>query len=119
MNLDISVVGIRLARQQRLDLAAPSLHFQSFEQVEPFLFGRHILLRFGEFDERDRIKQFIVKTAERTKSVFELGALAHDFLRGFGIVPKIGIFGFGVQFGQAAGGSFDVKDASSAIPSIA
>jgi hypothetical protein len=40
-------------------------------------------------------------------------------LCGFGIVPKIGIFGFGVQFSQAAGGSFDVKDASSAIPSIA
>jgi hypothetical protein len=40
-------------------------------------------------------------------------------LRRFGIVPKVGIFGLGVQFGKAAGGGIDVKDASSAIPSIA
>jgi hypothetical protein len=40
-------------------------------------------------------------------------------LRGFGIVPKVGIFSLGVQFGEAASGSFDVKDASSAIPWIA
>jgi hypothetical protein len=40
-------------------------------------------------------------------------------LRGFGIVPEIGIFGFGVQFGKTTRGSLDVKDASSAIPWIA
>jgi hypothetical protein len=40
-------------------------------------------------------------------------------LRGIGIVPKIGIFDFGVQFGKAPGCDIDVKDASSAIPGIA
>jgi hypothetical protein len=35
-------------------------------------------------------------------------------LRGFGVVPEIGVFGFGVQFGEAASRLFDVKDASSA-----
>jgi hypothetical protein len=40
-------------------------------------------------------------------------------LRGFGIVPKIWVPGLGVQLGKAAGGGIDVKDASSAIPSIA
>jgi hypothetical protein len=40
-------------------------------------------------------------------------------LRGIGIVPEIGIFDFGIQFGETARGSIDVKDASSAIPWIA
>jgi hypothetical protein len=40
-------------------------------------------------------------------------------LRGLGIVPEIGIFDLGVQFGKAAFGDIDVKDASSAIPRIA
>jgi len=40
-------------------------------------------------------------------------------LRGFGVVPKVWVFGLGVQLGKAAGGGIDVKDASSAIPSIA
>jgi hypothetical protein len=40
-------------------------------------------------------------------------------LRTFGIVPKVGVFGLGIQFGKAARRSIDVKDASSAIPSIA
>jgi hypothetical protein len=40
-------------------------------------------------------------------------------LRGFGVVPEIWVPGLGVQFGKAADGGIDVKDASSAIPSIA
>jgi hypothetical protein len=35
-------------------------------------------------------------------------------LRGFGVVPEIWGFGFGVQFGEAASRLIDVKDASSA-----
>jgi hypothetical protein len=77
------------------------------------------LFRLGELDERDRVHKFIFKMFERTKAILESGALAHDFLRRFGIVPKVGIFGLGVQFGKAASGGIDVKDASSAIPSIA
>ena len=64
-------------------------------------------------------EKFAIETGERAKPLLELGAFAHDFLRGFGIVPKSRIFGLGVQFGKTAGGRFDVKDASSAIPSIA
>jgi hypothetical protein len=77
------------------------------------------LFRLGELDQRDRVQKFTFETIERAKPFLELGTLAHDFLRGFGIVPKVGIFSLGVQFGKAASGGFDVKDASSAIPSIA
>ena len=47
--------------------------------------------------------------------LLELGALAHDLLRGLGIVPEVGILGLGVQFGEAALGGIPVKDASSAV----
>jgi len=40
-------------------------------------------------------------------------------LRGIGVVPEIGIFNFGIQFGKTARRSLNVKDASSAIPWIA
>ena len=36
-----------------------------------------------------------------------------------GVVPELGVFGFGVQFGEAARRSIDVKDASSAVPGTA
>ena len=73
-----------------------SFHFQGFQLVEAFLFGRRVLFRLGEFDERDRVQEFAIETAERAKPVLKLGPLAHDFLRGFGIVPKSRIFGLGV-----------------------
>ena len=52
-------------------------------------------------------------------SVLKLGALAHDLLRGFGVVPEVGVLGAGVQLGKAARGGIDVKDASSAVPRTA
>jgi hypothetical protein len=57
--------------------------------------------------------------SERTKPILQSGALAHDVLRGFHVVPKVWVPGLGVQLGKAAGRGIDVKDASSAIPSIA
>jgi hypothetical protein len=56
---------------------------------------------------------------EGTKPILECGALAHDFLRGFHVIPKVWVPGLGVQLGKAAGGGINVKDASLAIPSIA
>jgi hypothetical protein len=44
-----------------------------------------------------------------------MGALAHHLLRGLGVVPEIGVFGAGVQLGQAFDGAVVVKDASSAV----
>ena len=46
--------------------------------------------------------------------VGQLGALAHDLLRGGRVVPEIGVFGFRVQFVQTEQGVIPVKDASGA-----
>ena len=75
-----------------------------------------IVLRLGEFDQRHRVVQLALEACGGAEPILELGPLAHDLLRGFGVVPEIGIFDLGVQFGEAAGRGIDVKDASSAIP---
>ena len=64
-------------------------------------------------------RKLVLEVFERAKPILEFGPLAHDLLRGLRIVPKVRIFGLNVQFGKAAGGCIDVKDASSAIPWIA
>ena len=40
--------------------------------------------------------------ASDAELVLKLGALAHDLLRGLGIVPEVRVFGDGVQLGEAA-----------------
>jgi hypothetical protein len=46
-------------------------------------------------------------------------ALKHQVLRLGGLVPQLGVFGLGVQLGQAALGVVPVKDASSTSPTTA
>ena len=116
MDLDIGVVLIDLAGEQRLDLPALRLIPEASQLTDALGLGLGVGFRLAELDERDRILELGLETRERSKPFFELGALAHDFLRRLGIVPKVRIFGFGVEFREPARGGIDVKDASSAIP---
>jgi hypothetical protein len=61
----------------------------------------------------------VLDLGERAEPILQHRPLAHHLLGGVGIVPEIWIFGFGVQFGEAARRGFDVKDASSAVPGTA
>ncbi len=78
-------------------------------------FRRRVALDLAEFDQRGGVLQLAFEFGERLQAVFQDGALAHQFLRGVGIVPERGIFGFRVQFREAARRCIDVKDASSAV----
>ena len=40
-----------------------------------------------------------LETRQGAEPLFELGSLAHDLLRGVGIVPEGGVFDLGVEFG--------------------
>ena len=119
MDLDIGVVAIDLAGEQRLDLAPLGLDLQALQLIDRLFLGGGIVFRLGEFDERRGVVEFALETREGAEPIFEFGALAHDFLRGFGVVPEIWIFDLGVQLFETAISSLDVKDASSAIPWIA
>ena len=119
MNLYIGIVAVDLAGQQRLDLEPLGLELEALQLVDPLFLGGGIIFRLGEFDEGRGVVEFAFETRDGAETVFEFGALAHDFLRGFGVVPEIWIFDLGVQLFETAISSLDVKDASSAIPWIA
>ena len=66
------------------------------------------------FQKLGGVGQLVVELADRSDRGLKLLALAHQLLRGGGIVPDGGVFSPGVQLVQAAAGGIPVKDASSA-----
>jgi len=102
MNFDISVVGIGLAGEQRLDLPALRFGFQRLQKCDAFLLGRRVILGFAELDQSQRVLELALEARQRPEPLLKLGALAHYFLRGLSIVPEVRVFGFGVQLGEAA-----------------
>jgi hypothetical protein len=114
MNFDIGVVGVGFAGKQGLDLLAVGLGLDAFELVDSLLLGGRVALGLAKLDQGDGVFEIMLEFGQRAEPFLKLGALAYEFLREFGIVPKGWIFGFGVQFRQSASRGVDVKDASSA-----
>ena len=83
------------------------------------MLGRLIRFHLAEFNECHSIFEITLEPRKGIQTLFEIGAFAHDFLRGIGIIPEIGIFDLRVQFREAACCGIDVKDASSAVPPTA
>ncbi len=116
MHLDIGVVGVGLAREQSLDLTPLRFLQKRLHGVDAFLFRGGVIFHLAEFDEGYGVFQFAFELTDGAEPVLQLGALAHDFLRLFGVIPQVGVFDLGVEFGEATRGGLDVKDASSAVP---
>ena len=91
MDFDIGVVLVDLAGKQRLDLPALDVPASALELGNAFLLGFGIVLGLGQFNKRHRVIEIGVELRDGAKPVLKLGALAHDFLRGFGVVPEIRI----------------------------
>ena len=115
MDFEVGVVGVRLARQQRLELAPLTLGFQRLQRRDALGLGRFVPLGFAEFDQRRRVLELALDLGERPQPVLERGALAHQLLGGLGVVPEGGVLGFRIEFGQTPRRCVDVKDASSAV----
>ena len=47
---------------------------------------------FAKLDERHRIFKITFEPRQRIEPLFQIGAFAHDFLRGIRIIPKIRVF---------------------------
>src|SRR4029079_16959500 len=62
----------------------------------------------------DVVGELLRQRAELGQRLVEPRALAHDLLRGLGIVPEIGSLRLGVQLAEALFGIVDVKENSSA-----
>jgi len=119
MDFDIGVVAVGLAREQGLDLTSFGLRLQRLEQVDALFLGLRVALGLAELDQRHGVVEFALELRHQAELFLKLGALAHDLLRGLGVVPEIGVFDPRVQFREAACGCLDVKDASSAVPRTA
>ena len=83
---------------------------------EALVLGRGVALHLAELDQRDGVVEIALDLGERAEPVLQHRALAHQLLRGVGIVPEVRVFGLGVQFGETPRRGIDVKDASSAVP---
>jgi hypothetical protein len=112
MDFEISVVMVRLARQEGFDLAAR--HF--FRQPPNLRLGvcndNFVALGLAELDQADIVLKLALGFLDRSDRVVEMLALAHDRLRLIRLVPEVGAFDADVQLLQAADGDIPVKDAS-------
>ncbi len=114
MNFEIAVVGVGLARQQRLQLAPRHFRLQALEGG--FRLGDGLVVLFGlaQLDHGELVVELLLDAADGFELVFQRIALAHHALGARLIVPETGVLGLFVQLGQAARRGIDVKDASSA-----
>ena len=116
VHLEVGVVAVGLARQQRLDLLAARIRRQLAQRGLAFLDGGLVLLGFAELDQRDGIVEVALELLIGVDRSLQRLALAHDLLRGLRVVPELGVFGALVQLGQALLRGIPVKDASAAAP---
>ena len=100
MHFDEGIVGVSLARQQGLDLPGLGFRLEALENFDALLLGGFVVLGLAQLDKRGGVVQLALKTAHGAQALFQLRSLAHDFLRGVGVVPQIRVFDLGVQFGE-------------------
>ena len=114
MDLEIGVVGIGLAREQRLELAPRRLGLERLERCLGVGDRLLVLLGFAELDHGDLVVELLLDAADGGELVLERGALLHQALGALLIVPEVGVFGLLVELRQTRARGVEVKDASSA-----
>ena len=114
-----AVIGIRLARQQGFEFLVCRLFLQTDKGCLGFGDDLGIVFCLPHFDQLDAVPEILFERRKILDGFFQVPALAHDLLRPRLVVPKIGVFGFRVQFVQSFGCLVGVKDASSAAPATA
>ena len=115
MDLEIGVVAVRLAGEERLDLLALSTMHDGGDSLLTLDDRSFIALPFAELDKHAGIIELALERRDGLEARVEVGALAHHLLRFCGIVPKRAGFGERVQLGETLLRFIPVKDASSAV----
>ena len=77
VNLDIGVIGVGLAGEQRLHFPRVGLLPQSLKRLLGFGDDVLVPLLLAELDERDLIVELADNAVERAERVFDLLSLAH------------------------------------------
>ena len=71
MDFEIGVVGVGLARQQRLELTALALGVERLQRRDALGLGRGVALGFAELDQGHRVLELALKSGERAEPVLE------------------------------------------------
>jgi hypothetical protein len=116
MHFEIAVVGVGLPGQQALQLAPGSLRAEFFERRLGLGDDASIGLGFAQLDQLERVGDLSLDPPVGGNRLVEPGALAQQLLGRGRVIPQARIFDLCVQFGEMAGCSLPVKDASSAAP---
>jgi hypothetical protein len=119
MDLEIAVVGVGLAGEQRFQLASCHLRLQALEGR--FRLGDGLVVFFGltQLDHGELVGELLLNAADGVEPVLQRVALAHHALAARLVAPETGVLRLFVQLGEAAGRGVDVKDASSAAAATA
>ena len=112
VDLDIGVVGVGLARKQRLEPRRLGFGGGLAQRLLALGDGGLVLLGLGHLDQADIVVDRRPQTPDRADRCFEPGALAHHLLGFLGIVPQRRILGARVQFIETDDRAVVVKDAS-------
>ena len=81
MNFEIAVVGVGLARQQRLQFAPRHLGAQPLERGFRLADGFFVFFGFAELDHGELVVELLLDAADGVELVVERVALAHHALR--------------------------------------
>ena len=114
MDLEESVVAVRLARQQALQLAPLRLAAGGGKRGFRLAVGLLVRLFLGKLGEREAVLQLQLQPLVSGDRRIETGALLHHRAGALGIGPEVGVLGLAVQRLQAAARTVEVKGASSA-----
>ena len=100
MHFEVGIVGVGLARQQRLELAARDLGLERAQRRLRLGDDLLVVLGLAELDHRDLVVEVLLDAGDRGELVLERGALLHHPARALRVVPEIGVFGLPVQLGK-------------------
>ena len=93
VDLEIGIVGVGLARQQRLELAPRHLGLELLERLFGVGDGLLVLLGLPQIDHGELVVQLLLDAADGAELILERGALLHQALRPLLVVPERGLFG--------------------------
>jgi hypothetical protein len=99
MDLEIGVVGVRLAGEQALELALAGLLAQALQRRLGLREDRLVALGLREFDQPQRILELALDRPVAPDAALEARALAQQLLRLRGLLPETRTLGEGVELG--------------------
>ena len=114
MDLEVGVVAVGLARQQRLELAPGDVRLEPPQRVLGVGDDGAVLLGLAELDHGELVVELLLDAPDGGELVLERGALLHQALRALLVVPESGVLGLLVQLLKPRPRLVEVKDASSA-----